>query len=338
MDERIFISYRTADGVDKATALARDLGQVFGDAAVFLDKDDLPGGSAWRAEISRAIDARPILLLLVTPQLLAAADASGQPRIAAPDDPVRRELEAAFAAGARVIPLLPDGLGSAPDMGDLPEPFNRLGELTWRPLRAYDWAHDVERLVADLEALGVPRAAVSGGSAAPAPAVASLVGAANGKRRLAALALLVALAAGAWWLFRPAAPAGLEGRWQARLWQGESVVVVLAVQGDTVTLASEPIAIAERPDWQEYRAFWLKQGGSALDAIMYLGEGRRIDHPGQPASLDIALRVMPSPAVGSAIDGGNLSLGLSADGRTLSGRIWLNGAQAEQPAVLTRLR
>ncbi len=46
MSARIFISYRTADGVDKATALARDLGVVFGDEAVFLDKDDLRGGSA----------------------------------------------------------------------------------------------------------------------------------------------------------------------------------------------------------------------------------------------------------------------------------------------------
>lgn len=334
MDERIFISYRTADGVDKATALARDLGQVFGDAAVFLDKDDLGAGSAWRAEISRAIDARPVLLLLVTPQLLTATDDQGQLRIATPDDPVRRELAAAFAAGARIIPLLPDGLSGAPDMAALPEPFNRLGDLTWRPLRAYDWAPDVERLVADLEALGVPRADT-------APINRQLAPPARPARRnglLGLLAATVALAGGAWWLLRPVAPAGIDGRWQAQLWQGESVVVVLAEQGDTVTLASEPIAITERPDWQDYRAFWLKQGGSPLEAIMYLGEGRRIAHPGVPVALDIALRVMPSPAVGSAIDGGNLSLQLSADGRALSGRIWLNGAQAEQAAVLTRLR
>ena len=55
MSARIFISYRTADGVDKATALARDLGVVFGDEAVFLDKDDLRGGStiASRAPTTR---------------------------------------------------------------------------------------------------------------------------------------------------------------------------------------------------------------------------------------------------------------------------------------------
>src|SRR5262245_2745493 len=100
MTARIFISYRTADGADKATALARDLGETFGGDAVFLDKDDLRGGSAWRNEIHRALDAKPILLLLVTPQLIAAVDDQGQPRIAAADDPVRRELQAALEAGA----------------------------------------------------------------------------------------------------------------------------------------------------------------------------------------------------------------------------------------------
>lgn len=331
MSERIFISYRTADGADKATALARDLGRVFGDAAVFLDKDDLGGGSAWRAEIGRAIDGRPVLLLLVTPQLLAATDGQGRLRIAADDDPVRRELAAAFAVDARIIPLLADGVGAVPDAAGLPEPFDRLGELTWRPLRAYDWSADVARLVADLEVLGVQKAG-SGGVAAAAPP-------AGGRRRwLGALALLAALAGGAWWLTRPSVPEALDGRWQATLWQGETVVVVLAGQGDTVTLASEPVNIVDRPDWRDYRAFWQERASSPLDAIMYLGDGRRIAHPGVPVALDIALRVMPSPAVGPAIDGGNLSLQLAADGRTLRGRIWLNGAQAEQPAVLSRLR
>ncbi len=48
---------------------------------------------------------------------------------------------------------------------------------------------------------------------------------------------------------------------------------------------------------------------------------------------------LASPASdGTVIDSGNLSLRLSADGRTLAGRIWLNSAQADQAAELTRLR
>ena len=48
MTPRIFISYRTSDGADKATALARELNAVFGQAQVFLDKEDLTAGQPWR--------------------------------------------------------------------------------------------------------------------------------------------------------------------------------------------------------------------------------------------------------------------------------------------------
>lgn len=200
MAARIFISYRTADGADKAVALARDLGRIFGDAAVFLDKQDLVGGSSWRAEIGQTIAERPVLLLLMTPQLIEAVGADGKLRIADPADPVRRELEAAMTVGAQVIPLLCDGLAAPPDASRLPEPFNRIGELTWRKLRAYDWDHDVQRLVADLQALGVAR------QAAPVTAVAAAAAPEEKKppKSLpAAIALgTVVLAAGAaiWWL------------------------------------------------------------------------------------------------------------------------------------------
>jgi hypothetical protein len=152
---KLFISYRTADGKDKATALARDLGAVFGDAQVFLDKDDLRGGIRWSDEIARTIETRPVLLLLLTPQLLAATDDRGRLRIADPDDPIRREVTAALAAGAQLVPLLCDGLETPPPAAELPAPFNRIGDFSWLPLRAYDWQHDVQRLVSDLRALGV---------------------------------------------------------------------------------------------------------------------------------------------------------------------------------------
>jgi hypothetical protein len=115
--------------------------------------------------------------------------------------------------------------------------------------------------------------------------------------------------------------------------------VVLSEKGDVVTLASEPIIVAERSDWRDYRRFWRERGGGELNAIMYRGEGRRIDAPGVGPALDIGLQVLISPdSGGAAIDSGNLSLRLSADGKTLTGRIWLNSAQADQAAVLSRQR
>lgn len=338
MSARIFISYRTADGVDKATALARELGVVFGDEAVFLDKDDLRGGSAWRNEIHRALDARPVLLLLVTPQLISAVDSHGLPRLADVDDPVRRELEIALEAGARVIPVLCDGLNEPPDASSLPPPFDCIGELTWRHLRAYDWEHDIECLIDDLKALGIsPRAATGENVASSRPPAAT---ATEGRFRRIFWAIgLVAIGVALWLFARGGATKGVAGNWQAQLWQGEQVMLVLSEQGDTVALASEPVAIAERTDWADSRRFWRERGSGELNAIMYRGEGRRIDAPGVGPALDIALQVLASPdRGGSAIDSGNLSLRLSADGKTLTGRIWLNSAQADQAAVLTRQR
>lgn len=338
MSARIFISYRTADGVDKATALARDLGKVFGDEAVFLDKDDLRGGSAWRSEIQSALDAKPVLLLLVTPQLISAVDSQGQPRLAGADDPVRRELEIALEAGARVIPVLCDGLNEPPDASSLPPPFDCIGELTWRQLRAYDWEHDVERLIDDLKAVGISTVAAPGGSVR-APRTSGAAAMEHGSRKLFWAVGLVALAAALWLFGRGGTTNGVAGNWQAQLWHGEQVRVVLSEKGDAVTLASEPIIVAERPDWSDYRRFWRERGGGELNAIMYRGEGRRIDAPGVGPALDIGLQVLISPdSGGAAIDSGNLSLRLSADGKTLTGRIWLNSAQADQAAVLTRQR
>ena len=63
MTARVFISYRTSDGADKATALARDLDALFGQEQIFLDKDDLPAGSRWRDDLTPAQQAELDALL-----------------------------------------------------------------------------------------------------------------------------------------------------------------------------------------------------------------------------------------------------------------------------------
>lgn len=158
----------------------------------------------------------------------------------------------------------------------------------------------------------------------------------RGVMALVAALIGLAVATVAWWLQREDTPPGFAGSWRAQLWQGELVTVVLNEKGNAITLASEPVAIADRPDWVEYRRFWREQGKGELNAIVYRGEGRRIDTPGTATILDIALQVLPGPD-GTPVDSGNLRLHLAADGKTLAGRIWLNSAQAEQAAVLTRL-
>lgn len=310
MTARLFISYRAADGADKATALARDLGRVFGDAAVFLDKDDLTAGRHWADEVGQALGRRPVVLLLVTPRLLA--DGLDQDT-----DPVRRELAAALAAGAELVPLLSDGVEALPP--GLPPPLDTLPERTWRRLRAYDWAADLQRLVQDLQRLGVPPAAT------PRRRGLQLAG--------GALALAAA-GGGAWWWFGRPLAARVAGRWQVQV-EGEAALVLRLVhQGDMLRFDSEPIDIRTRADWAEYRAFWRERFGSDLDAVRYRGEGRLIEASGSPPALDLGFKIVTVPG-DTEVDGGNLSATLQPDGRWRGTR-WLNGAQAEKPALWSR--
>jgi hypothetical protein len=111
--------------------------------------------------------------------------------------------------------------------------------------------------------------------------------------------------------------------------------VTLSVDGDQVTLLSAPILITTRPDWAEYRQFWRERFGADLDSVIYRAQGRLIKEPGRAPRIDLALQLLPAEA-GEAVDSGNLSATLSADGLRLTGKVWLNSAQAEWPAVLTR--
>lgn len=317
MTARIFISYRSADGADKATALARDLGRHFGDAQVFLDKDDLSGGSVWRREVSKTLKHRPVLLLLITPQLFDARDDQDRRHVERPDDPVRREVEAALSHGAALIPVLCDGVSALDQLGPLPAPFDHLGERTWRRLRAYDWAKDVQRLIDDLQAHGIRPAG-------------------RGRRIwLAGAAVAVgAVLAGAWrWQRRRAD--GLSGRWSARF-AGETVIVELQHDGEQLSFESHPIDVRERPDWADYRAFWLRRERRPLDAVRYRGEGVARTPVGSPLEVDLSFKLLSVPG-DVPVDGGGLSATLAADGRTLTGTRWLNSAQAETPVTLTRL-
>lgn len=310
MTARIFISYRAADGADKATALARELGRIFGDAAVFLDKEDLTAGRRWVDEVGKTLGLRPVVLLLVTPGLLAEGLRDAQ-------DPVRRELVAALAAGAEVVPLLSDGVEALP--AGLPPPLDTLPDRTWRRLRAYDWAADMQRLEQDLRRHGV--AATTARSRRGL-----LIGA-------GAAVLAVAGAGLAWWWQRGPADR-VAGRWIVRFGSEPPMVLVLRRRGETVRIESEPVDIRTRADWAEYRTFWRQRFGADLDAVRYRGEGRLLQALGTPTALDIGFRVLSVPG-DQDIDGGNLSATVQPDG-SLRGTRWLNGAQAEVAAQWRR--
>jgi hypothetical protein len=327
----IFISYRTADGVDKATALARELNAVFGHAQVFLDKEDLPAGLPWRDAVGHTLDAKPVLLLVVTPQTFGA-------RIADPQDPVRREIEAALGFGAHVIPLLADGVEQLPDAATLPESLRSLGERTWRRLRAYDWAEDLARLVGDLRALGlrplVPARRrwleLSGAFAAGA-----LLGGGG---------LALSGTWGPWGRLGTSATEGLNGPWRLTAAppvneagsRYEGLRLHLAHSGESLTLYSEPIATAADPVWKAYAEQWKQRFDQPLEHIVWRGTGRVRMEQGSPLAFDAELRVELPLGSERPIEGGRLAAQMASDGARLAGTLWMNGEQAERAVEMVR--
>ena len=302
MPFRVFISYRTSDGADKATALARDLDALFGQGQIFLDKEDLPAGSRWRDEIASTLHGSPILLVLVTPHYLGARDSAGGLCIAHADDPVRAELEAAVATNAYIIPLLCDGVEQTPAATDLPAPFDQLAARTWRRLRAYDWREDLARLADDLRGHGiVPRVAPTGAEAeakaeaqsgpdtvpfALADEVAAAApppGASTGRRVILGGAAIILLGGGvfATWRWQRLRAANLSGRWRAQIgargatsFKGAQLVYFsLEHQGRLVRIASSAVNIEHDQDWENYRDFWKEQHGAELKRVLYRGDG-----------------------------------------------------------------
>ena len=327
MTSRVFISYRSSDGAELATALARDLDALFGDEQIFLDKEDLAPGSRWRERIAAASDKAPILLVLATPHYLGGTDAASQRCIDRADDPARNELEAAIAAKAHIIPLLCDGVTEMPAASELPSPFDQLCDLQWGRLRAYDWRADMVRLADDLSGLGLTLRPLSVPGPVPAPTHEPTttpmpldpLGAAKtereevadeGRRGVFGIAAVTVLALGGWgiWRWRQRRAALLSGAWHTRIGargaptsrEGELMIVTLAQEGDNLRLASSAVDIENNPEWENYRGFWRQRTGNDLNRVFYRGQGKVIrDDEGFTASAPAPV-APPAPASASS--------------------------------------
>ena len=163
----IFVSYRRQETSHLAGRLSDRLADRFGEGQVFMDVDAIEPGVDFAEEISRAVAVCKVLLAVIGPNWLTAADQRGRRRLDDPDDIVRLEIEAALARNVRVIPILVEG-AVMPGREDLPESLARLARLNAPSMRHETFRSDAGRLVIAIErALAV----------APAAAVPSATGA-----------------------------------------------------------------------------------------------------------------------------------------------------------------
>jgi TIR domain len=171
VSSEIFINYRRADSGSYGALLYVDLNRYFGPGVVFMDSMSIPAGIDFAVELLAQVRRTQVVLAVIGPAWLTAADAAGGRLIDDPDDWVRRELVAAFAIGARVIPVLTDG-ATLPTELELPADIAGLARCQYRYLRAGDVVADLDRLHRDLLAAAPGLAAAR--SPSPQPRLVSI--------------------------------------------------------------------------------------------------------------------------------------------------------------------
>jgi hypothetical protein len=147
---RIFLSYRREDTAYPAGWLFDRLVEHFGDGQVFKDVDSIQPGDDFVRVITAAVTSCAVVLTLIGPRWLTAADEEGQRRLDGSGDFVRLEIEAAFARGVRVIPVLVDG-AQMPHDADLPASLAQLARRQALELTSNRFGTDAARLLAELD-------------------------------------------------------------------------------------------------------------------------------------------------------------------------------------------
>jgi hypothetical protein len=148
----IFISYRRAETAAQADRLYDNLCARFGIDRVFKDDYSITAGVDFAARIVEDLAGCNVMLALIGRDWPVVTDRNGRKRLENPDDWVRLEIETALQRDIRVIPVLVDG-ATLPQADDLPPSLRPLIRRQASKLRHGSFEPDVERLIADIDAV-----------------------------------------------------------------------------------------------------------------------------------------------------------------------------------------
>jgi hypothetical protein len=145
----IFISYRREDTVGHAGRIFDRLVERFGKDHVFRDVDTIAAGEDFVETVRQKIHASDIVLALIGPRWLTAADEEGRWRLAEENDLVRIEIVSALEQNIRVIPVLLQG-AAIPKAKDLPGALARLAQRNAVEIRDTNFELDIAQLIEKL--------------------------------------------------------------------------------------------------------------------------------------------------------------------------------------------
>jgi len=142
-----FISYRRSDTQQAALGLYLQLRARIGPGNVFMDRSGLSAGDVWPQRLREAMAEASLVIALIGPGWLKAADESGRRRIDMPDDWVRNELTAGIEARKSVVPVLLGQLDRIPQADALPDALRPLADRQAYTLRDDHWDADLNELI-----------------------------------------------------------------------------------------------------------------------------------------------------------------------------------------------
>jgi pterin-4a-carbinolamine dehydratase len=145
-----FISYRRADSEMGARAVLEQLRYHLGEACVFMDVAGILAGEAWPERLERELDRATVLIVLIGPQWLKAADDFGRRRLDQPQDWVRREICHAIDSKIPMIPIMIEDVSDLPLGAGLPKRLKPLLRHQRLTLCNERWEDDMRCLVETL--------------------------------------------------------------------------------------------------------------------------------------------------------------------------------------------
>jgi pterin-4a-carbinolamine dehydratase len=145
-----FISYRRSDASEVARGLHVQLRDRFGGNHIFMDVAGIAMGEVWPERLQRELERSSVLLMVVGPGWLTAADVYGRRRLDQEGDWVSAELRGALDRKIPVIPLLLDKVTTLPPPEALPEALRAVLSYQAFQLRNDYWDDDVNRLCLEL--------------------------------------------------------------------------------------------------------------------------------------------------------------------------------------------
>jgi uracil-DNA glycosylase len=147
---RIFINYRRQDSEGHVGRLFDHLTRHFESGDIFMDVDSIRPGADFVQTLEDAVAACDVLIAIIGPQWLNAADDAGNRRLDQWNDFVRIEIASALKQNKLVIPVLV-GRATMPAPDALPDDLVGLARRNAIELSHQRFAYDVEKLVSAIK-------------------------------------------------------------------------------------------------------------------------------------------------------------------------------------------